>query len=71
VSGGELGGRSYVQHDDVSGAQAGGQLVASDGGQLRSVAEVGAGELVEPRDVLGRDVAHRRHSAPTCSLASE
>ena len=49
-----------VEHHDVPVGEPLGELVAADGGQLRAVAEVRGGELVELGDVLRRDVANRR-----------
>ena len=60
VPGCVLGLGAHVDHDDVTGGEPFGELVAADLFEPVAVAEVGGGELVEPFVVGGGHVAERR-----------
>jgi len=54
VPGGVLGRGPDVDHDDVAGLDASGQLVSVDLFQVVAVAEVGGGQFVEALAMGGR-----------------
>ena len=60
MAGTKLRWRPHVEDHQVAAAQAGGELVAADRLQTIAVTEVGLGESLDPRHVLGRDIAQCR-----------
>src|SRR5204863_7513489 len=59
VAGGELGGGPHVEHHHVASLEASGELLAVDGLEAGSVAEVVLGQPLDSGDVLGGDAPQR------------
>ncbi len=60
MAGLELGRWTHVEHDRVTGLQAGFEFASGHRFQAGAITDIGVGEFVDTGDVFGGDVAHRR-----------